>query len=505
MDCQHILHKTSVPILLLMLLLPACTSVGPSYQPPNIAMPPQWNHTAQNISVTTDTKINSWWTLFNDPVLDSLVARATVSNQDLRIAETRILEARAARQATAANSLPGIDASASYNQSHAGENTSSGKTDRNLFQASFDMGWELDLFGGNRRATEAADAAIAVSEEDKRDVLISLIAEVSRNYIELRGLQQRLAIAEETIANQEKTVAMVNKKLQLGFGSELAVVQAQTQLAMTRAQVPGLAGAASHSMHRLALLLGQTPDTLVAELTPKENIPTISPQVPTTLPSELLRQRPDIRRAERQLAVATAEIGVATAELFPRFSLTSFIGFERTNLSNLVTSGSRFWSAGPKVRWSLFDGGKARAGINASNAQRDRAEIVYEKTVLTALVEVENALVALSREQETLRILQTAVTAAERALTISKSQYSLGLVDFLNVLLSERSFYQSHDELVLSEQRLSLHITSLFKALGGGWENQTKDNEPKLSLFGTPDFKSNFVNNRQRARTTIPL
>jgi outer membrane protein, multidrug efflux system len=317
--------------------------------------------------------------------------------------------------------------------------------------------------------------------EDRRDVLVSLVAEVARNYLELRGGQQRLAITRGNISIQEKTVDMARKRFQIGFGSELAVVQAETQLAMTMSQVPGFETAASQAKHQLALLLGQTPETLFQELAAEAIIPAIPPRVPVTLPSDLLRQRPDIRRAERQLAAATAEIGVATAELFPSFSLAALLGLESTGLSHLVTSGSRYWSIGPRVKWSIFDGGKARAGIEASNSRRDRAQIMYEKTVLTSLVEVENALVAFSREQQTQRILKTAVVAGERALTISKSQYAIGLVDFLNVLQSELSFYQSQDQLVQSEQRLSLDMVALFKALGGGWEIPEKDESQYIS------------------------
>jgi outer membrane protein, multidrug efflux system len=447
----------------------ACTTVGPSYQPPSPDMPAQWSESAKNVSVRADTKISAWWTLFRDPVLDSLVTRAIAANQDLRLAETRVREARAERQRTAANAAPRAGASGAYTNTRTGENTSSGETNQDLFQAGFDMGWEIDIFGGIRRATEAADASVAASIEDKRDVLVSLVAEVARNYIDLRGTQRRLAITKENISAQEETVDMVKKRFQIGFGNELAVVQAQNQLAMTMSQVPGLESTARQAMHQLALLLGQRPETLVVELTPEAKIPTIPPQVPVSLPSDLLRQRPDIRRAEQQLAAATAEIGVATAELFPSFSLAALIGLESSGLSNLVTSGSRYWSAGPKVKWSLFDGGRARAGIEASENRRERAEIIYEKSVLTALVEVENTLVAFAREQETNRILKTAVTAAQRALTLSRNQYELGLVDFLNVLQSEQSFHQSQDQLVQSEQRLSLNIVSLFKALGGGW------------------------------------
>jgi multidrug efflux system outer membrane protein len=461
-------------------LLAACT-VGPTYQPPSPDMPSRWSESAENVSARADAKISAWWTLFKDPVLDSLITRAIASNQDLHLAETRIREARAQRHVTASNSFPMVGASSSYIHGRTGENTSSGLTEQDLYQAGFDVNWEIDIFGGTRRATEAADASVAASVEDGRDVLVSLVAEVSRNYLELRGIQQRLVLAKENISLQEKTADMARKRFQIGVGDEQAVVQAETQLAIARAQTPPLESAASQTMHQLAFLLGQMPETLIPELTGKKPIPAIPPQVPVTLPSELLRQRPDIRRAERQLAAATAEVGVATAELFPKFSLAAFLGLESTDFSQLVTSGSRFWSAGPQVKWSLFDGGKVRAGIDASNSRRDRAQIFYEKTVLTALVETENALVAFSREQQTRQSLKTAVIAGQRALSISKTKYELGFVDLLNVLQTELAYYQAQDQLAQSEQRLSLDMVALFKALGGGWEISKEEAQTLLS------------------------
>jgi len=465
-------------------LLAACMAVGPSYQQPDPDMPARWTAPAAPAGETPDLAV--WWTLFNDPVLNSLVTRALASNKDILIAETRIREARAQRRMIAADRFPSLNASAAYTRSQTGLNALSGQIgqdlsqfnvgqqssqiNQDLYQAGFDAGWELDVFGGRRRAVEEADATLAATVEDSRDVLVSLVAEVSRNYLELRGAQQRLTVAGECRDLQKKTLDMLKKRFQLGFGNELAVRQAEAQLALTVSQLPALEAAARQSMHQLALLLGQTPETLVAELTGKGLIPSVSPQVPVGLPSELLRQRPDIRRAERQLAAATADVGVATADLFPRFSLSVFLGVESLNLSDLVTSSSRLWSVGPAVKWNVFDAGRARAGVEASDSRRERAQIVYEKTVLAALAEVENTMVAFAREQETCKNLQVFVASSKQALDISRGQYELGLVDTVNVLQAELSLAQSQDQLVLSEQRLSLDMVALFKALGGGWQ-----------------------------------
>jgi multidrug efflux system outer membrane protein len=479
---------TKISGAVLMVLLAACVAVGPNYQPPESNVPARWSETTEKVSVAEHPDLSTWWTLFGDPVLTSLVSRAVSSNQDIRIAATRIREARAQRRMVAADRFPTINSSASYARSETGENALLGQIgqnlsqsiqglnqiegSQNLYQVGFDAGWELDIFGGRRRAVEEADAAVAATEEDGRDVLVSLVAEVSRNYLELRGAQQRLVVATENSALQEKTLDMFRKRFQLGFGNELAVRQAEAQLAMTVAQIPVLEAAAQQSVNQLSLLLGQPPGSLAVELTGKGAIPAAPAQIPAGLPSDLLRQRPDIRRAERQLAAATADVGVATAELFPHFSLSAFLGFESPNLSDLVSRGSRLWSAGPAVKWNVFDAGRARAGVEASDSRRERAQIVYEKTVLSALVEAENAMVAFSREQQTRKNLQDSVAAAKRAVEISEKQYALGLIDFVTVLQAEMALSQSQDQLVQSEQRLSQNMVAVYKALGGGWPEE---------------------------------
>lgn len=450
--------------------LTGCAAVGPTYQTPQPEMPAQWSETSENTPPMAAIALNSWWTLFNDPLLDALVQRATAANHDLRLADSRIREARAARQLAGAARVPALNSSTGYTKSRSYENTRSGDSKDDLYQVGFDAGWEIDIFGGVRRGVEAADAAAAASEEDRRDVLVTLQAEVARNYLELRGGQQRLAIARKNIANQQKTVLLVEERTELGLSGELELEQARHQLFLTKSQMSGIETLIWQTMHRLALLIGLQPQALVGELSPEQLIPAAPPEIPMALPSDLLRRRPDIRRAERQLAVATASVGVATAELFPRFSLGLLGGFESTSLADLITSGSRFWSFGPSVKWALFDGGRARAGVEISNAQMERTEIVYEKTILSALGEVEDTLVALALEKANRKNLSGAVASAERAATLAGSQYQLGLVDFLNVLQTETSLRESEDQLVQSEQRLATTTVSLFKALGGGWE-----------------------------------
>jgi NodT family efflux transporter outer membrane factor (OMF) lipoprotein len=321
-----------------------------------------------------------------------------------------------------------------------------------------------------------------------RDVLVSLQAEVARNYMDLRGSQKRLATTRNNITVQEKTVALVQGRFQMGLGNELDLMNAKTQLSLTKAALPTLEKSSRQAMHQLAILAGQAPASLIDRLSGEGPDLTIPKQIPINLPSDLLRQRPDIRAAERRLAAATADIGVATADLFPKFSLAGLLGLQSKSLSDLVSSGSRYWSIGPTVSLALFDRGKVRAVIEVKNALRDQALAEYESTVLNALGEVETALVTLCQEQETLRILEEAVISGDKAVSIANGLYQSGLSDFLNVLQSERALYLSQDQLAQSEQRLTQAFVALFKALGGGWQNEEKNtNTPPAGQSTGPD------------------
>ncbi len=473
----------------LITVLSACSPVGPTYHPPSPKLPHQWSTTAEGI--ITDRDITRWWTLFNDPLLDSLVEKAALANQDLRIAIAHVREARAQR--TIAASQVTINTSVSTTRSRRSNTATISGGTQNLFQVGFDADWELDIFGGTQRAAEAAEATLAAYQEDLHATLVSLEAEVVKNYIALRGNQRRLIVAQKNIATQEKTVDLVLGRYKMGIGSQLDLANAQTELALTKAQVPALKTSIKQALHQLAILLGQIPESLTDKLIETTGHPPFAVKIPINLPSELLRQRPDIRASERRLAAATAEIGVATAELFPRFSLAGLLGLQSTDLSNLVASGSRYWSIGPTLKLNLFDQGKARAGIEVSNARRDAAVAFYEKTVLVALAEVENALTAFSHEKETRMTLEQAVASGKKALTIAGGLYKSGLTDFLHVLQSEHALFQSEDQLAQSNQRLALDTVALYKALGGGWKTpaQVKPSPPTIVQPVKPQNISN--------------
>jgi NodT family efflux transporter outer membrane factor (OMF) lipoprotein len=428
-----------------------------------------------------------WWTTFQDPLLESLITRAVQANRDLRTAEARVREARALRGVTASDLGPTINVSGPYARQRVSENaltlpsstggnsTSSGgtpffKPEQDLFQTGFDARWEIDLFGGVRRSIEAANADLAASQEGLRDTLVFVLAEVARNYVEVRGFQRRLAIAQDNIKTQQATLEITRARFNAGLTSALDVTQAASQLATTQSQLPSLETSVKQGIHRLGVLTGQAPGALLTELSAAKPIPTAPPEVLVGLPAELLRRRPDVRQAERQLAAATARIGVATADLYPKLSLTGALGLESVKLTDLFTPASRIWSVGPTLSWPIFDAGRIRANIAVQDARTEQQLSTYEQTVLKALADVENALVAYSQEQMRRVKLADAVAANQRAVALANELYRTGLGTFLNVLDSRRALFASQSDLAQSEATISTDIVALYKALGGGWE-----------------------------------
>ncbi len=471
--------------LLLLASISGCV-VGPNYRPPQVPVPVAWSEAQPRAAEARTAAMSQWWTTFHDPVLESLIARAVQSNWDLRTAAARVREARAQRGVVAADLWPLINVSGSYTRQRRSENVPvlpsgavssttggvkpSSQVEQNLFQSGFDASWELDLFGGVRRSIEAANAGLAAAQEALRNTLVSLLAEVARNYVEVRGFQRPLAIAQENIQSQRETLALTRVRFDAGLTSELDVVQAASQLATTQSQIPPLETSLKQGILRLGVLLGQEPGALLRELSTAAPIPTVPPEVPVGLPAELLRRRPDVRQAERQLAAATARIGVAVADLYPKLSLTGLLGLESVTLADLPKGASRFWAVGPTLRWPIFDAGRIRANIAVQDARTDRQLSTYEQMVLTAFEDVENALVAYSREQVRRAQLADAVEANRRAVELSNELYLRGLGTFLNMLDSERALFSSQSDLAQSETTVSTDVVALYKALGGGWE-----------------------------------
>jgi NodT family efflux transporter outer membrane factor (OMF) lipoprotein len=474
-----------VVLLSLTLTLAGC-EVGPNYHAPNTRVSRSWNApspepttqatllptTQRSITVEEPLEVEQWWTAFHDPELDSLIHRGVAANLDVRAALYRIVQARAQRGATASQLFPQANSAASYSRDHSEGAGNSGHFDNSFdfWQAGLDASWEMDIFGGVRRSVESADASIGYAIEDRRDVMVTLLSEIALNYIQLRGYQQEIAIARNNLNAQERTASVTRRKQLGGFAASLDVANAEADVATTASQLPVFETDVEQSIYALSVLLAQEPDALEQELQTATPIPTTPPEIPIGLPSDLLKRRPDIRRAERQLAAATANIGAVTAQLFPNFSLTGSLGLQNGQWQPLFNASSRYWSIGPTVSWPILDFGRIRANIDIQNALQMQALLAYQSAVLSALQDVKNSLVAYAKEQVHRKALADAVAANQRAADISTRLYSDGLTDFLNVLNAERSLFASQDALVQSDRAVSTDLVALYKALGGGWE-----------------------------------
>jgi NodT family efflux transporter outer membrane factor (OMF) lipoprotein len=483
------MKKNHLLILTVLAIVTGGCAVGPNYQRPAVSVPTQWSTALAGGETNSTVELAAWWENFHDPELDSLINRALQSNLDLQIAQARVREAREQYGIAVASFLPTVDASGSYARTETSQHQpvlgslpipANVPFENDVYQAGFDASWEIDVFGGTRRAAQSARAEVAASEFGRRATLVTLLGEVARNYVDVRGYQRRIAIANSNIEAQTNALALTRDRFAKGLTSDLDVQQASTLLATTQAEIPTLESSLQASIHRLGVLLGQQPGALLAELSNAAPIPATPSEVPVGLPSELLLRRPDVQRAEQQLVAATANIGVAKADLFPKFFLTGAAGFESISASDWFTAGSSFWSVGPTVQWRIFDAGRIRANIRVQNARQEQALAAYEQTVLTAFEDVENGLVAYANEQIRRRSLEDAVTSSQKSLDLANKLYANGLTDFLHVLDSERSLYQVQDALVQSDRTVSANLVSLYKSLGGGWESM--EEKPSLVL-----------------------
>ncbi len=471
-DCRAFVRAAGLAAFAALCL--AGCMVGPDFQRPGVEMPPAYvGRVPQPIPPPVDpvaASLASWWGLFDDPVLATLVERALRSNLDVKVAETRVRQARAAVQGAQSFLWPAVDSSASVRRSRTPGPVGNRGNVGTLYQAGFDAGWELDLFGGVRRSVEAAEADLAGAEEVRRDVLVSLAAEVAQTYIDLRAFQDRVAIARRNLETQTRSAGITRQRFQAGFVSGLDVANAEAQAATTAAAIPLLESAAQQSVYRLSILLGLNPADLLPELSVPGPIPLQPPAVPPGLPSELLQRRPDIRLAEARAHAATARIGAAEAELFPRFTIGGSAGVTSSVLGS-IGPGDRFWSIGPTVSWNVFDAGRTRATIEQREAIADETLLAYRQTVLSALQEVESALVASAKEQQRRDELVRAVAGNRRALDLSMRLYTQGQTDFLNVLEAQRALTLTEDALANSTGTVLTELVALYKALGGGWED----------------------------------
>lgn len=453
-----------------------CT-VGKDYQRPKLEVEKTYGQAATQPSpATADTQ--QWWKTLNDPMLDDLVARAIKSNLDLKMAAARLREARAYRQVVGADQYPQLSVGASYTRERLSKNAAP----YNAFNApdfpwafdayniGFDASWEVDVFGGTRRAVEAAGADVQARAEAQRGVMLSVIGEVGRNYVELRGYQRGIEIARENLILQQETLRLARDRQTSGLGTDLDVVRVQAQVAVTQAMIPQFTSQQWQAIHRIAVLLGEDIEPVGQQLIATKPIPVPPTTVPVGVPAELLRRRPDIRMAERQLAAASARTGVAEADLYPHLQIGGQFGLTADRGSNLFERDSRGYSIGPSISWPIFDGGRVRGMIKVRSAQQEQAMIAYEATVRRAIAEVRDALVQFTQEHQRRQSLVEAEKANASSVAMSQQLYTKGLSDFLGVLDAQRALLLTQDAVVKSEMTESTALIAVYKALGGGWE-----------------------------------
>jgi NodT family efflux transporter outer membrane factor (OMF) lipoprotein len=470
------------PATIATLLLAGCT-VGPNYGRPATPVPPGFAE-AHTPAAASDTALASWWSSFGDPALDKLVNRAIAQNLDVEAAAARIREARAREIMAGAAALPQVDAQGSASRQRISENAipippgtggngNSGSfglpgSEFSTFRVGFDASWEIDLFGKTRRSVEAARARTGAAIWNRRDVQVSVAGEVADAYLTLRTLQQRIATAQAEVARQQRSLQLVRARVRGGLVTGQDLAQQQSQLSTAEAAIPPLKAQADAQIHALGALTGETPEALIAELSPSAALP-VAPSVPAGLPSDLLRRRPDIRQAEQNLHAATADIGVATADLYPSFSLSAAPALVSTALAALLKWGSRSYTASAAVDWPIFNGGRTRANITVTRAQQEQALIAYRKTILTALRDVEDALSNIDNDRRQIISLDAAQRTAARAEDIARSRYRGGLVTYSDVLQAQASRISLDNQLIQARGSLARDSVALFKALGGGW------------------------------------
>jgi NodT family efflux transporter outer membrane factor (OMF) lipoprotein len=492
--------------------LGGCT-VGPDFERPGWASPASWFSGPKEAvkpppSVLVAEPIDpSWWELFKDPQLTKLERRVAGENLDVKVAAIRFAQSRAQLSIAQASQFPTLNANASYVRQQASNNgifaiipSAAGATGANgaignstggvsgrglrpfdLYQGGFDASWEVDLWGGVRRSIEAATASSDAATEATRSALLASLAEVARDYIALRGTQAELAIARENVETARQSLRLTQQRAAGGVTTDLDVANASAQLRTTLAQIPSLEQREAQLINALGLLLGQPPNALREELATTKPVPPVPPQVPVGLPSELARRRPDIRQAEAQLHAATAEIGVAQANFYPSLSLTGSFGLQSTQFGRLFDLNSRQWAIGPGLTIPIFQGGQLRSTLELRKVQQQEAAITFQKTVLQAWNEVDNALTAYKTEQTRRDQLIQAVAENRRALALAQSRYAQGVADFLTVLDAERSLLATQQQLAQSTTNVSSNLVALYKALGGGWETDLPEEQKTAS------------------------
>lgn len=448
---SHPARRLALPLGMALLMgLGACSSWSPAAQEP--------------ASAATPVLAAPWWHQFNDPLLTRLITQALQANTSIRSAQAALQQSRALRDVKVASLLPGVSASGSAQRSKSGDIDAS-----NSFRAGLDAAWEPDIFGGKRSALNATESDAQAAQATLADVQVSVAAEVALAYIQLRGLQAQLAIARNNLESQSETLQITDWRAQAGLTTSLEVEQARTASEQTRAQIPTLEASLAKTRHSLAVLTGQTPDALHLLLTPVMPVPQAASTLAQTIPAQTLRQRPDVRAAEHRVSAALARVSVADAARYPGFSISGSVGLNALTLGALTNGASVATALLGSVSVPLFDGGAARAQVLAQEAALEQTRASYQAVVLTALKDVEDALVALQGDRTRLIHLTKAADAASNAALLAQQRYASGLIDFQTVLQTQRSLLTSQDSVASTQADISADHVRLYKALGGGW------------------------------------
>lgn len=529
---------------LALVCLTGCWAVGPDYRRPDLAAPPAWTSAQPGQAAPAGALEDvAWWKAFGDPILDALIDRALVGNLDIAQARARILQARADLRVSRAGFFPSIDVTGQSATSDSGlldpgnkrsgqsvsttgsdgtsttgtgttgttsgngtgtsAGTSSGSdsstgSTSTTFTAGFDATWELDIFGGQRRTVEASKATLDASVEDLRATRLTLLGDVATYYLNLRAYQEQLAITTKSAETQRENAEVTRERYKLGLITQLDVAQAEGQATATAADIPVLGSSIKECIHRLGILLGLPPGALGSLLAKPQSLPELPTRLLATgLPSELLSRRPDVRKTERELAAASAEIGVATAELYPKFDLTAGLGLSGVSPSRLAGFSTWYWSVIPAMTWNIFDAGKNLATVDKKKALYAEAAAAYQAAFHTALEDVENALAGFYAQQEREKSLTASVAAYEDARTLANERFTKGLTTFLTVLVNEASLYSAQVNLSKARASTRTQLVALYKALGGGWNVKeaggndekppaAKGRRPLESLTGRP-------------------
>lgn len=482
--------RRRLPLVLAATALSAC-NVGPDYRKPEAQLPATFAEARPGLPAAAQSDLSKWWKVFHDPELDSLVARALAANLDLETAASRVRQAREQEIIAGAAEWPSLSATGLGANVHNNSNplgqlgggapSGAGSTSTNikLYSAGFDATWEIDLFGGTRRAVEAAKANTEAALWEMHDGEVTLSAEIADDYLNLRAAQSRIALLESELKDQRQLFDIVRARAQTGFVTELDVNQQRTLLENVQAQVPQLDAEARAMIHALAVLMAEPPEALDNELKTVQAIPGAPPGLPPALPSDLLRRRPDIREAERKLAAATAQEGVAIADLYPKIDLIGSAAFTANTLSGLFSTRNLGTVGIGYITWPIFEAGKIHANIRSSKEAELQAYFAWRKAVLGALQDVEDSLARYADEQQHERTLIATEAAASSSEAIAREQYTNGLVTFINVLSAETTLLSARDQLIQSRQALAQNLAAIYKALGGGWDEASVDWETR--------------------------